>query len=121
MKMKNNEIYMHTIKLNEAFSDASQKLPVKINFYLQKNKAVLLELAQSIEETREELINQYGTTTEDGGYTFTEENTVLLNKEISDLAELEQEVNIYMVKIEDFPEDISLTTAQMEALMFMIE
>lgn len=121
MKMTNNDIYTYAVKLNEAFSDTTQKLPVKINFYLQKNKSTLLSLAQSVEETRAELLQQYGTSTDDGGYTISEENVAIVNKEINDLAALEQEVNIYKVKFEDFPEDISLTTAQMEALMFMID
>jgi hypothetical protein len=45
MIMTNNEIYTHTRQLMEAFSDSEQKLPIKINFYLQKNKTTLLALA----------------------------------------------------------------------------
>lgn len=121
MKLTNNQIYSYSIKLEKAFSDDTQKLPVKINFYLQKNKNTLLELAESIESTRNELFTQYGTFVEDKGYEFSEENMVLLNKEIEELASLEQEVNIYMVNIDTLPDDIILTTAQMDALMFMIE
>jgi hypothetical protein len=45
MILTNNDIYIYTRKLAEAFSDSEQKLPVKINFYLQKNKTTLMELA----------------------------------------------------------------------------
>jgi hypothetical protein len=38
-----------------------------------------------------------------------------------DLLSLEQEVQIYMININNLSDDLSLTTAQMEALMFMIE
>ena len=120
-KMTNDEIYSYAIKLNEAFADNSQKLPVKINFYLQKNKTELLNLAQAIETTRADLIREYGAELEDGSYQIPEENISAVNKEINELSKLTQEVKIYTVKIEDFPEDISLTTAQMEALMFMID
>jgi hypothetical protein len=34
MKLTNNEIYMYAKQLTEAFDDRSQKLPVKISFYL---------------------------------------------------------------------------------------
>jgi hypothetical protein len=35
--------------------------------------------------------------------------------------ELEQEVQIYTININSLDENLELTTAQMEALMFMIE
>jgi hypothetical protein len=45
MKLTNNEIYTYANNLTEAFNDKEQKLPIKINFYLQKNKNCLIELA----------------------------------------------------------------------------
>ena len=42
-------------------------------------------------------------------------------KELDDLFNLSQEVNIYMVNIKDFPEDLKLTSNEMDVLMFMIE
>jgi hypothetical protein len=41
--------------------------------------------------------------------------------ELNDLFNLEQEVQIYMVNIDSFSDDLTITTAQMEAIMFMIE
>ena len=37
MKMTNNEIYTTANQLVAAFNDNAQRLPIKINFYLQKN------------------------------------------------------------------------------------
>ena len=34
MKLTNNEIYSYAIALNEAFADNTQRLPMKVNFYL---------------------------------------------------------------------------------------
>ena len=42
-------------------------------------------------------------------------------KELNDLFDLEQEVTIYTVKFEDIGEKLMLSTAQMEAMLFMIE
>jgi hypothetical protein len=42
-------------------------------------------------------------------------------KELSDLFNLEQDVQIYMINIDNFDTDLTITTAQMEAIMFMIE
>jgi hypothetical protein len=43
------------------------------------------------------------------------------NKELNDLFNLEQEVQIYTINIDNLSDDITITTAQMEAIMFMIE
>ena len=48
MKMTNNEIYMHANALMEAFNDGEQRLPIKVNFYLQKNKNRVARYSNSI-------------------------------------------------------------------------
>lgn len=122
MKLSNNDIYMYAIKLTEAFSDESQKLPIKVNFYLQKNKNTLIDLAAHIEQVRSEIISQYGNyDSENNGYTFTVENAEKVQKELEDLSNLEQDVNIYTINIDNLPDDLTLTTGQMEAIMFMVE
>lgn len=121
MKLTNNEIYGYAIALNEAFADNTQRLPMKVNFYLQKNKKTLIELAQDIEESRSEIIRNYGELTNDGTqYTISADKIEIAQKELEDLLTLEQEVNIYMIDSNNLPDDISLTTGQMEAIMFMI-
>lgn len=118
----NMEIYSTAKKLMTNFQDNTQYLPIKINFFLQKNKKTILDLAQEIDDSRVEIINRYGTYNEESnGYNVPDENIPAANKEIEDLFDLEQEVNIAMINIESFPDDISLTTGQMEAIMFMIE
>lgn len=122
MKMTNEEIYTHAAKLAEAFQDSTQRLPVKVNFYIQKNKNTLLPLGQNIEESRMEIIRNFGQPAEDGeSYIIPDENVESAQKELNDLFTLEQEVDIYKVSIDSFPEDISLTTGQMDAIMFMID
>ena len=122
MLMKNSEIYTHTKNLMEAFNDANQKLPVKINFYLQKNRNTLLELAQDIEKARLEIAQSYGELTEDGEqYSIPPEKMGSVTKELEDLFNLEKEVNIYKINIDSLSDDLVMTTAQMEAIMFMID
>lgn len=122
MKLTNNEIYGYAVALNEAFSDDTQRLPMKFNFYLQKNKKTLTELGSDIEDSRADIIRSYGKLTEDGTqYEIPSDIVEKAQKELEDLLMLEQEVNIYMIKSNDLTDDISLTTKQMEALMFMIE
>ena len=122
MKLTNNEIYGYAVALNEAFTDNTQRLPMKVNFYLQKNKKTLVTLGQDIEESRLEIIRDYGELSNDNAsYLIPSEKIALAQKELEDLLALEQEVEIYMIKADSLPDDISLTTAQMEAMLFMIE
>lgn len=122
MKFTNNEIYNLATRLNEVFTDAEQRLPIKLNFFLQKNKKTLIELAQEIEENRMNILKIYGEIDEESGNLHVPEDKVATaNKEIIDLLNIEQEVAIRTVKFEDIPEDLSLTTGQMEAIIFMVD
>lgn len=123
MKMSNNEIYSYAMKMIEAFTDNTQRLPVKVNFYLQKNKSTLVSLAQDIEKARMEIVQTYGVLNPDGAGQFIipADKVEAAQKELADLLALEQEVNIYKVNIDNFPEDLILTAGQMDAIMFMIE
>lgn len=122
MKMTNNEIYGAANLLMEHFQDNSLKLPIKVNFYLQKNKKLLIELAQDIEKNRMDIANQYGTLDEQTGqYQVEQDKIEEASNELNELFNLEQDVKIYKVSIEDFKDEFVLTTGQMDALMFMIE
>lgn len=121
MILSNKEIYNYAVQLVSFFQDTTQRLPIKVNFYLQKNKNILIALARDIEEARINIIKNYGKPLEDGSYNISKENVEIVTQELNDLFDLKQEVMIYKVNIDSFPEDISLTASQMEALMFMIE
>jgi hypothetical protein len=122
MKLTNQEIYNYALALNNAFTDSSQKLPIRVNFYLQKNKSTLVNLAQDIETARMELIRANGELNEEGtSYIIPKEKVTEVQKELSDLFALEQEVTIYSINIDSLSDDLTLTTGQMEAIMFMID
>ena len=122
MKLTNTQIYNYANNLFEAFNDGDQKLPIKISFYLQKNKNTLLQLAQDIETSRIEIAKTYGTLDEETNqYIIPPEKMEDANKELNDLFSLEQDVQIYTINIDNLSDDITITTAQMEAIMFMIE
>ena len=122
MLLTNNQIYSYAVKLGEAFEMGLQKLPIKINFYFQKNKNLLIELAKDIEKARLDIVQNYGEYEEEtDSYVVAPENSKKAQQELLDLFSLTQEVQIYTVKINDFPNDFTLTSNQMEILMFMIE
>lgn len=119
--MTNLEIYTIANKLFEAFHDSEQKFPVKMNFFLQKNKKTLLTLAQEIEEARMGIAQTYGVDSGDGNFSIAPENISKAQEELDQLFNIEQDVNIAKVKFDDLDPNMELTSAQMEALMFMIE
>lgn len=121
-KMTNNEIYGVANAIAKAFDDSTQRLPVKVNFYMQKNKATLVALAQEIEKSRIEILQKYGTLNEETNqFEFKDDDAQHVVNELNELFVLEQDVNIYTVDIDSFGDSLVLTTEQMEALMFMID
>lgn len=118
--MKNQQIYFYNQKLN-IFNGCQLKLPVKINFYLQKNINTIRIAAEEIEKMRLGIGAQFGVWNDaQAGFTIPEESVQEANQELLDLFSLEQELHIHMFKLSDF-ENIELTYEQMSAIMFMIQ
>ena len=121
MMMTNMQIYDIANALGEHFQDKELKMPIKINFYLQKNKNTLMALAQEIEQARVEIIRKYGNLDESSNqFIVPPESIAAATAELKEFFGLEQDVTIYKVNIEAF-NNLELTTGQMEALLFMIE
>lgn len=121
MKFTNYEIYNIIASYNEVFQDFNQYLPVKVNFYLQKNINTLAAAAQEIEQARLEVAKQYGILAEDSSsYSIPEDRIPQANQELNDLFSIEQELDIKTFSIEDFG-SVELTPAQMQVIMFMID
>lgn len=125
--LKNGEIFEMATNLIEAFqkdTESGEKTyPIKVLFYLRKNMKTLTELAQDIEKARVEIIQRYGTPSEENPeqYQFETQGKIdAANKEFEELFGLEQEVTIYMIPLEAF-NDMELTEKQMDAVMEMIE
>ena len=109
------------MKLNNIFSNCDIKMPVRINFFLQKNIQMIAAAGQEIEAARMNIAQQFGTLNEDGTqYMVPQENMNVVNQELNDLFNLEQDLNIHIFKLDDF-DGIELTYDQMSAIMFMIE
>lgn len=109
MKLKNHEIYNYTLALQNIFNDNEKYIPIKLNFIIQRNKKLLYDLAVEIETERTNIINNSNLSVEEK------------NKELYNLENIEQDVNIKTVNFEYIADDrIDLTSAQMNAILFMI-
>lgn len=122
MKLTNKQIYNYALYLIQAFDDKEQSLPIKLNFVIQKNKQNLLVLAQEIEKARLEIAKKYGEyDANTNQFIIAEAYIERAQEELNGLLELEQEVNVRMIKTSNLSDECNLTAAQMEAIMFMIE
>lgn len=121
MQLNNLQIYTCAEELNIQFQNCNVLLPVKINFFLQKNIQIITAAAQEIAQARLNIAQRFGALDETRtNYIIAPENMVTANNELNDLFSLEQELNIHTFKLSDF-DDIALTYQQMSAIMFMIE
>ena len=121
MILTNKEIYDYAICLRDAFGNSDIILPVKINFFLQKNIMIISTAASEIESMRLAIAKQFGHLSEDGS-SYVVESSVLSEArlELESLFSLTQDLNIHTFSIDDF-DSVSLTYQQMQAIMFMIE
>ena len=118
--LTNDEIYFINKQLNKTFEDSQQYLPAKVNFYIQKNKKKIAELAQEIEIARAEIIKNFGEQKEDGKYYIPQDKIQEAQQELLDLLNIQQEIEVFTISLDDI-ENLHFTLPQMEALMFMIE
>ena len=120
MKMTNLEIYS-IAQAYKAFEKFNEYLPVKVNFFMQKNKNTLMTAAQDIDNARMEIIQRYGSLNETGeAYIVPPESMDAANKELSDLFAIEQDISVNKINLSAF-DNIKLTTDQVQAIMFMID
>ena len=122
MVLKNQDIIESYEELSTSFKDNSKYLPAKISFIIQKNIKTLKTLSEEIYSARNNIIQHYGVQDEEDKESFIipDEYKEITQKELDELIEMEQEVNILKLKFSDI-ENLEFTMNQMEALMFMIE
>jgi hypothetical protein len=65
MIVTNSQIYFYANNLMTNFVTNELKLPIKINFYLIKNKNLLIQLAQELDKNRADILNHYGVLSDD--------------------------------------------------------
>lgn len=119
-KLTNNEVYSINEQFNKIFENSQQYLPAKVNFYIQKNKKKIAELAQEIEIARAEIIKNFGEQKEDQKYYIPQDKIQEAQQELLDLLNIQQEIEVFTISLDDI-ENLHFTLPQMEALMFMIE
>ena len=120
MKFTNNEIYNYATGFSSIFNSEIY-IPAKANFFIQKNIATFAAAAQEIDKSRMGIAKHYGILSEDGTrYDIPDDKIAEANKELNDLFNIEQELDIKTFKIDDLGNG-EFTPNQMQLLMIMIE
>ena len=103
MILKTKQIYEISKKLVEAFNDNTKYFPAKVNFTIQRNKKNLLDIVETIESVRLAIAAQYGDKDPEnpGIFNIRLENMDIAQRELDDLTNTEQEVNIIMLSLKD--------------------
>lgn len=123
-QFSNKEILEYATSLHNTFLNSNKEivLPIKVNFYLQKNIKLFMEMAEEVEAARLTIGEKYGEyNSESESYIIQDSDNLLkAQKELNTLFSLTQNLELYTISLEDL-EDTKLTTAEMHALLFMIE
>lgn len=120
MKFTNYQIYQYANELYGIFNNKEIYIPVKANFLIQKNIQILVAAAQEIEKARLDIVKHYGDLTGDNQqYTIPPAKIKEASEELNDLFNIEQELPIRTFTI-DALGNAEFSTAQMQAIMFMI-
>lgn len=120
-RFSNRDIYNYAQLLSQEFlnNDIEVILPIKVNFSLQKNIRLFINAAEEIEQSRQAIGRKYGTSI-DSGYQIPEDKVAIAQKEMNDLLEIEQNLEILTISL-DALDNVTLTTRQMQAMLFMID
>ena len=129
-KLSNNTIESFVVTLNKEDSVLKTlRMPHALRQAVKVNLNTLLDRAKVFEEERKELVDSYvekgwATANDDGSISVGKEHIAEVNKELVELANVENELNIETVKkdiIDNVLENNSLTLGEEEVFLFFAD
>ena len=128
MKLTNSKIKEIALQINGI---VDKKLPIKLSFALQKNIKKIADAEKEYEEARKKILEDNAEKDEDGKAIIEDDRYKILDmdkltKELTELLEIENEVDIHEVDISvldqlDSDRFDTLTTRELALLDFMIK
>lgn len=116
----NGELYSLSQNLIENPIKEDTYIPIKLNFYIQKNIETIMSEYQKIEKHRINIVKHYGEFDDKGQITIPQDKIAEVNAELDNLSEIKQEVDLHMLTLEEV-QDLKLSTGELKSIMFMIE
>lgn len=122
-KFSNEEIYQYINNYKEIFSKEEDVfLPAKISYLIQYNMQQFEKRYNLIEKERMNVGKKYGKLDESGNYNILPENMEKAQKELDQLAEIEDMIDIHYIPLSELEkENMNLSLKQIRFLMFMID
>lgn len=118
--LSNNTIYAYAIRIKEFCDEKAETLmPAKCSFYIYKNLNTLIEAATCIDKARQNILEKYGKEQSEDIFDISQENRELAQQELTELSEIEQEINLYYIHLGDI-ENVDLSVKQISNINFMI-
>lgn len=116
----NGELYSLSQNLIENPIKEDTYIPIKLNFYIQKNIETIMSEYQKIEKHRINIVKHYGEFDDKGQITIPQDKIMEVNAELDNLSEIKQEVDLHMLTLEEV-QDLKLSTGELKSIMFMID
>ena len=118
--LTNNKIYTYAIHIKEFCDERAESLmPARCSFYIYKNLNTLIEAASCIDKARQNILEAYGEEQGEDTFNINQENREKAQKELNDLSEIEQELEIYYIYLQDL-EEVNLSLKQISDISFML-
>lgn len=108
--------------LSQLASNEEMRLPARVSFAVVRNLNVLIPIIKDIDMARQSIAETYGTLDVDNPtqYHIPENNRDTVNQELDAIMETEVDVPLVKIKMTEI-EDLNISIAMAEALMFMVE
>lgn len=85
------------------------KLPAKIGYVCLKNKNLMEPYYKAINDSRQQIIQDYAVYEEDGSYRVPEDKVEEANNKLQEILDMEEpDVNIQKINVNDIPESIPM-------------
>lgn len=108
--------------LSQLASNEGMRLPARVSFAVVRNLKMLIPIIEDIDMARQSIAETYGTLDIDNPtqYRIPENNRDIVNQELDAIMETEVDVPLVKIKMTEI-EDLNISIAMAEALMFMVE
>ena len=120
--MLNRDIITMYQGLSQLASNEGMRLPARVSFAVVRNLKMLIPIIEDIDMARQSIAETYGTLDVDNPtqYRIPENNRDTVNQELDAIMETEVDVPLVKIKMTEI-EDLNISIAMAEALMFMVE
>lgn len=108
--------------LSQLASNEGMRLPARVSFAVVRNLKILIPIIEDIDMARQSIAETYGTLDVNNPtqYRIPENNRDTVNQELDAIMETEVDVPLVKIKMTEI-EDLNISIAMAEALMFMVE